>query len=105
MAKSDQLRQTRTGTVINTSSKKQESDVYVALTAVIEGIYSAHGLRLHHDPYWHLKYIVDSLRKNYPEEDFSYFFETSSIRPDEGILSLLDNDGTKYPILISEVKN
>ena len=68
-------------------------------------IASAYGLRLHHDLSWHLKYIVDSLRKNYPEEDFSYFFESSSIRPDGGILSLLDNDGNKYPILISEVKN
>ena len=45
------------------------------------------------------------MRKNYPEEDFSYFFESSSIRPDGGIFSLLDNDGNKYPILISEVKN
>ena len=105
MAKSDQLRQTRTGTVINTTSKKQESDVYIALTSVIEEISVSYGLRLHHDPYWHLKYIVDNLRKNYPEEDFSYFFETSSIRPDGGILSLLDNDGNKYPILVSEVKN
>jgi type II restriction enzyme len=105
MAKSDQLRQTRTGTVINTTSKKQESDVYIALTAVIEKVSSVYGLRLHHDPYWRLKYIVENLRKNYPEEDFSYFFETSSIRPDGGILSLLDGDGNKYPILISEVKN
>ena len=71
----------------------------------MEKIASAYGLRLHHDLSWHLKYIVDSLRKNYPEEDFSYFFESSSIRPDGGILSLLDNDGNKYPILISEVKN
>ena len=105
MAKSDQLRQTRAGTVINTTSRKQESDVYLALTSVMEKIASAYGLRLHHDLSWHLKYIVDSLRKNYPEEDFSYFFESSSIRPDGGILSLLDNDGNKYPILISEVKN
>ena len=105
MAKSDQLRQTRAGTVINTTSRKQESDVYLALTSVMEKIASAYGLRLHHDLSWHLKYIVDSLRKNYPEEDFSYFFESSSIRPDGGIFSLLDNDGNKYPILISEVKN
>ena len=105
MAKSDQLCQTRAGTVINTTSRKQESDVYLALTLVMERIASAYGLRLHHDLNWHLKYIVDNLRKNYPEEDFSYFFETSSIRPDGGILSLLDNNGNKYPILISEVKN
>ena len=105
MAKSDQLRQTRAGTVINTTSRKQESDVYLALTSVMEKIAAAYGLRLHHDLNWHLKYVVDNLRKNYPEEVFSYFFETSSIRPDGGILSLLDDDGNKYPILISEVKN
>lgn len=79
--------------------------MYVALTSVMEHISSAYGLRLHHDSEWRLKYIVDTLRKNYPAEDFDYFFETSSIRPDGGILSLLDEDGNKYPVLISEVKN
>lgn len=105
MAKKNQLRETRAGTVINVTSKKQESDVYQALQKVIEGISYNYGLRLHHDPLWHLKYIVDNLHKNLPEEEFHYYFDTSSIRPDGGVLSILDIDGNKYPILISEVKN
>ncbi len=105
MAKKLQLRETRAGTVINVTSTKQESDVYQALRKVIVDISSKYGLCLHHDPYWYLKYIVENLRKNYPEDDFSYYFATSSIRPDGGILSLLDANGNKYPILISEVKN
>lgn len=60
---------------------------------------------MHHDADWHLKYIVDLLRQHFPDEDFHYHFDTSSIRPDGGIVSLLDSDGNKYPILISEVKN
>ncbi len=97
MAKKSQLRQTRAGTIINVTSRKQESDVYQALHVVIANLSDKYRLRLHHDPYWYLKYIVENLRKNYPEEDFSYYFETSSIRPDGGILSLLDNNGNKYP--------
>ena len=105
MAKKLQLRETRAGTVINVNSAKQESDIYQALRKVIDSINTKYGLRLHHDPYWYLKYIVENLQKNYPDDDFSYYFATSSIRPDGGILSLLDTDGNKYPILISEVKN
>ncbi len=105
MAKKLQLRQTRTGTVINVTSAKQESEVYQALQTVVANITDKYGLLMHHDPYWFLKYIVENLRRNYPDEDFSYYFNTSSIRPDGGILSLLDDNGNKYPILIFEVKN
>ncbi len=62
-------------------------------------------LSLQFDSNWRLKYIVDQLRQKFPEEEFHYYFDTSSIRPDGGILSILDVDGNKYPILISEVKN
>lgn len=58
-----------------------------------------------HDSLWHLKYIVDNLRKKFSDEEFFYYFDTSSIKPDGGFLSILDEDGNKYPILISEVKN
>lgn len=105
MAKKSQLRLTRAGTIINVTSIKQESDIYQALLDVVANIHTKYKLKLHHDPQWHLKYIVENLRRNYPDDDFSYYFDTSSIRPDGGILSLLDTDGKKYPILISEVKN
>ena len=105
MSKKHQLRQTRSGTIINATSAAQELDIYKALVKVAEAVGKSHKLHLHHDKVWHLKYIVDSLRQHFPEEEFSYHFDTSSIRPDGGILSLLDADGKKYPILISEVKN
>ena len=105
MSKKHQLRQTRSGTIINATSAAQELDIYKALVKVAEAVGKSHKLHLHHDKVWQLKYIVDSLRQHFPEEEFSYHFDTSSIRPDGGILSLLDADGKKYPILISEVKN
>ena len=105
MAKKTQLRLTRAGTIINVTSTKQESDIYQALLDVIVNIHRKYEVKLHHDPQWHLKYIVENLRQNYPDDDFSYYFDTSSIRPDGGILSLMDLEGKKYPILISEVKN
>ena len=105
MSKSHQLRQTRAGTVINTTSAGQEKEIYQALTRVAEHIGKAHALHLHHDTAWHLKYIVDLLRQHFPEETFAYHFDTSSIKPDGGILSLTDTNGGKYPVLISEVKN
>lgn len=105
MAKKHQLRQTRSGTVINTTSAGQERDIYQALVQVAETVGKKHQLHLHHDSAWNLKYIVDALRQHFPDEDFFHRFDTSSIRPDGGILSLLDADGKKYPILISEVKN
>jgi len=105
MAKKHQLRQTRSGTVINTTSAGQERDIYQALKQVAETIGKQYQLHLHHDSAWPLKYIVDLLRQHFPDEDWFYHFATSSIKPDGGILSLLDADGKKYPILISEVKN
>ncbi len=47
------------------------------------------------------------LRQTYPDVDFHYHFESSSIRPDGGMLRILGkpNDKLIYPILIAEVKN
>jgi len=60
-----------------------------------------------HERQWHLKDIVSELRHTYPDTDFHYHFDTSSIRPDGGILFIEGADGDKlsYPILIAEVKN
>lgn len=59
MAKKTQLRLTRAGTIINVTSTKQESDIYQALLEVIANIHSKYEVKLHHDPQWHLKYIVE----------------------------------------------
>ena len=105
MAKKKQLRETRAGTIINLTSSKQETEVGQALKKVVTSIENEFSLCLVHDDHWRLKYIVDNLRKNFPEEEFFHHFDKTSIKPDGGILSILDANGAKYPILISEVKN
>ncbi|MEO5798505.1 MAG: EcoRI family type II restriction endonuclease [Gemmatimonadales bacterium] len=56
---------------------------------------------------WLLKNIVSELRQSYPDMDFHYHFENTSIRPDGGFLYIKGRPGDKltYPILITEVKN
>jgi len=106
MAKSDQLRQLRAGTVINRTSKRQEKDIVVALREVEQRLSAAYpNLKLHYISQWLLRDIVDKLRQLYPDIDFRYYFDTSSIRPDGGILSLVDKKDNKFPILIGEAKN
>lgn len=43
MAKKQQLRTTRAGTIINATSKKQESDVIQALTVVVQYLMDKYG--------------------------------------------------------------
>ncbi|MEJ5253010.1 MAG: hypothetical protein HPY54_06670 [Chthonomonadetes bacterium] len=106
MAKKEQLRRVRTGTVINLSAKKQETTLGRALRrteAIIRGKFPS--VQLIHESQWFLKDIIVKLRTLYPDIDFCYYFETSNMKPDGGILSILDKEENKYPILIAEVKN
>jgi len=109
MARKHQLRDQRAGTVINLTSKKQESDVIKALVQVVDhlGGKFAKKIALVHETQWHLKDIVAELRHTYPDTEFQHHFDSSSIRPDGGILYLQAKTGDKvtYPILIAEVKN
>jgi len=108
MAKKDQLRQLRAGTVINVTSKKQESDIIKALEVVVKHLEKKFKARivLRHQSQWHLKDIVALLRKAFPKVDFHYHFDTSAIRPDGGVLFLETRSRVAaYPILIAEVKN
>lgn len=109
MARKHQLRDQRGGTVINVTSKRQESDVIVALRRVVEYLDGKFGKRLSlvHEKQWYLRDIVAELRHSYPEVDFFYHFDSSSIRPDGGILYMQgrSDDKLTYPILIAEVKN
>lgn len=109
MARKQQLREQRAGTVINVTSKKQESDVIQALGQVVDHIGSKFAKRmvLVHEKQWYLKDIVAELRHSYPDIQFHYHFDSSSIRPDGGILYIQGKPGDKmtYPILIAEVKN
>ncbi len=105
MAKKDQLRELRAGTVINKTSKGQEKDIDRALTLVVERLRKFAPVALVHDREWKLASICDHLRKHFPDVDFHCHFENSAIRPDGGILRLVANDGEQFPILIGEVKN
>ena len=87
------------------TSKKQESDLGRALADVVDRITEVFSVELEHTAQWKLADIVSSLRGAFDDIEFHYHFETSAMRPDGGILSMLDNDGTARPILITEVKN
>lgn len=109
MAKKAQLRQIRTGTVINVTSKKQESEIIQALRRVVDHLEGKFHttISLEHRKEWPLKDIVQELKYSYPGVEFHYHFDRSSIRPDGGILFLKGepDDLGSYPILIAEVKN
>lgn len=108
MAKKDELRQIRAGTIINVTSKKQEDEVIQALIRVVAylGRQFNKKVALVHQKRWLLKDIVSELRHTYPETEFHYHLPKSSIRPDGGILYIRgqQGDALSYPILIAEVK-
>jgi type II restriction enzyme len=105
MAHKDELRNQRSGTVINVTSNKMEKDVIIALHKTVEYIINKFTVTLDHVSDLYLKDVVVKLRERYRDVDFSYSFDSSSMRPDGGILSILSKDKKKYPILITEVKN
>jgi type II restriction enzyme len=109
MARKHQLTEQRAGTVINVTSKKQESDVILALGQVVDYLAQTfqRKIKLVHEKQWCLRDIVRELRHSFPDVTFHYHFNTSSIRPDGGILYIQGKpaDGISYPILIAEVKN
>lgn len=105
MSKKNDLRLQREGTVINSISKKQEKRLGNSLIVLYKALTDKYGVQLAHESQWFLKDIVEELKKHYPEVGFGYKFESSSMRPDGGILSLVDKKGEYFPILITEVKN
>lgn len=106
MAKKEELRAQRANTVINLRSKVQEKALGRALITVVARLTDKFpAIQLHHVTEWKLKDVVETLRTNFPTVDFYYFFHTSSMRPDGGILSLVDKRGHSFPILIAEKKN
>lgn len=106
MAKKDDLRVQRANTVINMRSKVQEKALGRAIVRVVAHITEKFpGTTLDHVSEWKLKDVVGALRNSFPTVDFHYFFPSSAMRPDGGILSLVDRAGRRYPILIAEKKN
>ena len=106
MAGKDDLRRLREGTVINETSKLQESSLSSAVDLVRYKLGETFPyLTLEHKRQWYLRDIVAELRGSFPEVPFRHYHDRSSMRPDGGILMLLDKQGQGYPILISEKKN
>lgn len=105
MARKHQLREQRAGTVINLTSKKEETALGHALQEVVERLQSDFGVELHHEPQWKLVDVVTRLRALFPDVPFHHYFATSAMRPDGGILSIKATSGDSFPILIVEVKN
>ena len=106
MATKEALRALRANTVINQRSQQQERSLTRALLEVQERLKQTFpGIRLHHEREWKLRDIVTRLQSIFPSVDFHCFFDSSSMRPDGGILSLLDQNGRPFPLLIVEKKN
>lgn len=108
MAKKDELREIRTGTIINVTSNAQEKEVIQALIRVVAYLERKFNKKvtLVHEKRWFLRDIVSELRHTYPETKFHYHLDTSFIRPDGGILYIRGQQGDPLscPILIAEAK-
>lgn len=106
MAKKDDLRLQRANTIINLRSKTQEKALGRALVTVVARLRQKFpGIALDHVTEWKLKDVVERLAAAFPGVDFHYHFASSAMRPDGGILSLVDRVGKRHPILIAEKKN
>lgn len=104
VAKRDDLRASRLGTVINVSSRKMESKLMLAVVMVIEKLEAKFGSRFEHQQKIFLKDITQHLTKSFPEIEFKHHFDSSFLSPDGGLLFLIDKEGNRHPILISEAK-
>lgn len=109
MALKKQLRKLRSGTVINATSKQQETEVIQALDFVVADLEKKYGQRitLRHDKTWFLKDIVSELRQSFPDTESHCHFDRSHLKPDGGFLCLQGKADVQVllPILITEVKN
>lgn len=106
MASKDQLRTLREGTVINATSKWQDKILGQAVLRTMYKLYEEFpGIRLQLDTTWKLTDIVKSLQSHFPDVDFQCYSNRSFMKPDGGILKLIDTGGELYPILIGEMKN
>ena len=106
MSDKTRLRETRAGTVINTTSKRQDKAilrVVRTVKATIETRFPT--LTLHWAKREMLTPLIEALRHRFPEVSFCHCHDTSFMTPDGGILSLVGKDHKRYPILIAEKKN
>ena len=104
MAKKEQLRALRSGTVINNNSSKMEKELTSALKNCVDVVLSRYEVSLEHITQIHLSEITKTLKQADPTVKYSFHKDTSTLKPDGGLLFLKAHDGRKYPILISEAK-
>jgi type II restriction enzyme len=104
MAKREQLRALRAGTVINTNSNKMEKDLIKALKKSVDLVQSQYEVALEHVTQIHLSEITKTLEKADPTIQYKFHKDTSTLKPDGGFLFLKAHDGRRFPILISEAK-
>ena len=104
MAKRDQLRLTRAGTVINASSQKMETQLMKSMIETIEKLEAKFGLHFEHKTKVYLHEITSHLQSSFPDVSFEHFFSTSFLLPDGGFLSIKDKVGKSHVVLISEAK-
>lgn len=106
MAQKARLRQNRYGTVINTTSSKQELQLGDALVDATERLTAKFGIAFTHEKKVMLADIVTSLRRSFPTVSFDDPLPNTYMSPDGGILSIMAADGERtFPVLITEVKN
>ncbi|WP_058235388.1 EcoRI family type II restriction endonuclease [Devriesea agamarum] len=106
MAQKARLRQNRYGTVINTTSSKQEIQLGDALVNATERLTEKFGIAFKHEKKVMLADIVASLRGSFPTVSFGDPLPNTFMSPDGGILSIMAADSERtFPVLITEVKN
>jgi len=104
MAKKEQLRTLRSGTVINNNSSKMEKELILALKNCVDCLHSRYEVTLEHVSQIHLSEIVKTLEREDPTIKYTFHKDTSTLKPDGGLLFLKAHDGRRFPILISEAK-
>jgi type II restriction enzyme len=105
MAEKHRLRLNRAGTIINLTSRQQETALGGALKLATAELLGEFGLDLTHKKTWRLTEIVEQLKTDFPDVDFYAPSPAASMNPDGGVLSLRGKDGKEFPVVISEVKN
>lgn len=106
MSDKTRLRETRAGTVINATSKRQDETLLQAVLTVRQIVAERFpGLKVDWQKREFLVPLTEDLRRRFPDVSFCRCHDTSFMTPDGGILSLLGKDNARYPILIAEKKN
>lgn len=96
------------GRAMTGSSKYMDKNISEIVNECIEDLKKLddfNRIQFVHDKKIEISNIVNDLKHDFPEEDWYYKFDGSSLRPDGGILYITSkNNNKKYPILIAEMK-